>query len=37
MHVEAKNVKKADAKARSKLVKSPNPSSGNPNTVPPRR
>ena len=33
--VTAKNVKNAAAKANNKLVKSPNPFSGNPNTLPP--
>jgi hypothetical protein len=33
--VEAKKVKNAAAKASSRLVKNPNPLSGNPKTVPP--
>jgi len=35
MQVAAKNVKKAAAKDSSRLVNSPKPSSGKPNTVPP--
>ena len=37
MHVVAKNVKKADANASSRLVKSRSPSAGNPRTFPPPR
>jgi hypothetical protein len=35
MVVEAKNVKNAAAKASSRLVRKPNPFSGNPKTFPP--
>jgi hypothetical protein len=35
MHVDAKKVKKAEAKESKRLVNSPNPSRGKPKTLPP--